>query len=94
MELILLLILSMYTFSVVDHTGEEHTWTLEIVDEICNGVDCVAGLTHSYPIAKIQVVEKYLFSIDSQGCTVLHHEWLHMQHGDWYHEWVHEKYCK
>lgn len=93
MDPITLIILVIYTFSAVDHTGEYHDWTLYIVDEICNDVNCVAGLTNSYPISTILIDDDYIYSIDKYGCTVLFHEWLHMKHGDWYHEWVHEKYC-
>lgn len=83
----------LFLFLVIDHTGEEHVWSLEFVDELCNGVDCVAGITHSYPIAKIEIVTSYIYSVDKYGCYVIYHEWLHMLYGDWNHEYIHKRNC-
>lgn len=78
-------------FYVPDDTieGGYEEWTLKIVDEICNGVECVAGLTSAYPVATIQITEEYIFdnkTTDDYGCTVFMHEMWHA----WYQDWKHE----
>lgn len=93
MNVLLMIVIMSFPITIVDHTGFEHEWIIEIVDEICNDVNCVAGITHAYPVAKIQLDINQMYFVDKYGCYVIYHEWLHMLYGDWYHQWIHEKYC-
>ena len=75
-------------FFVPDGEGGYQEWTLNIVDKICNGVDCIAGLTSAYPIATIQIIETHIFDTQMRGpfgCTVFMHEMWHAWHQDWKH---------
>ena len=79
-------------FYVPDNTieGGYQVWTLEVVDKLCSpGVECIGGLTSAYPVATVQIVEKYLFDTEftgPYGCTVFMHEMWHVYHGDYDHE--------
>ena len=80
-------------FYVPDGDEGYQEWELRIVDKICNGYECVGGLTDSYPIALVLITEEYIFDTELyDGCTVLTHEIYHAWYGDWYHEvmaWCH-----
>jgi len=67
--------------------GGYEEWELQVVDEICNGIECVAGLTNGAKV--MMITESYIFdnkSTDEYGCTVFMHEMWHAWHGDWNHE--------
>ena len=84
-------------FYVPDNTieGGYQVWELQVVDKLCNGVECIGGLTSAYPVATVQILEIYVFdnkSTGPYGCTVFMHEMYHVWHGDWKHEvmgWCH-----
>ena len=84
-------------FYVPDDTieGGYQVWTLEIVDELCNKVGCIGGLTSAYPVARVQIIERLIFdteAIDEWGCTAFMHEMWHAWHMDYNHEimgWCH-----
>ncbi len=78
-------------FYVPDNTleGGYQIWTLEVVDKLCNVVECIGGLTSAYPVATVQIIEKYVFDNESTGpygCTVFMHEMWHVYYGDYNHE--------
>jgi len=77
-------------FYVPDDTieGGYQVWTLEAVDELCNSIGCIGGLTSAYPVAKVQIVERYIFNTelrDPYGCTMFMHEMWHVYNGDYFH---------
>lgn len=76
-------------FFVPDGEGGYQKWTLEVVDVLCNGIECAGGLTSAYPIATVQILEVYVYDTESvgpYGCTVFMHEMWHVWYGDWNHE--------
>jgi len=81
-----LIIWTMPFYVTTDNGYQE--WELQVVDKICNSIECVAGLTSAYPIATLQITEEFVFdnvSIDEYGCTLFMHEMWHVYHGDWDH---------